>query len=313
MRQEKIRKMPFNKVVDRRLKVFWVIQKLQHNYFKNKKRYSLRNVVMMVNSILEKKGFKKVTKRTIQSDIKNFEEMGLLKVDFNPLGKNNGSFTYYIINKTLEKIANKAISKAYFIKRKKNIDQTINNTITKDKLKEQNQQFKISHQIFSHLLGETKSKYYKYKNSNQKEFKKREKHLEKIILQKFRRVKKEDLNEIQDIVKTQLSYKNTLWNFKDFMEELREYDEKDAINFFKIILRKKRNKIWFMSKRSKKTDFNMIIGEFKDKNKTKLQILSKGQTEMWKPKMNYIDNPNGIVRTNELISNIMSIQLRTSN
>nr|WP_255315137.1 plasmid maintenance protein [Borrelia miyamotoi] len=180
-------------------------------------------------------------------------------------------------------------------------------------MKEQNQQFKISHQIFSHLLGETKSKYYKYKNSNQKEFKKREKHLEKIILQKFRRVKKEDLNEIQDIVKTQLSYKNTLWNFKDFMEELREYDEKDAINFFKIILRKKRNKIWFMSKRSKKTDFNMIIGEFKDKNKTKLQILSKGQTEMWKPKMNYIDNPNGIVRTNELISNIMSIQLRTSN
>lgn len=313
MRQEKIRKMPFNKVVDRRLKVFWVIQKLQHNYFKNKKRYSLRNVVVMVNSILEKKGFKKVTKRTIQSDIKNFEEMGLLKVDFNPLGKNNGSFTYYIINKTLEKIANKAISKAYFIKRKKNIDQTINNTITKDKLKEQNQQFKISHQIFSHLLGETKSKYYKYKNSNQKEFKKREKHLEKIILQKFRRVKKEDLNEIQDIVKTQLSYKNTLWNFKDFMEELREYDEKDAINFFKIILRKKRNKIWFMSKRSKKTDFNTIIGEFKDKNKTKLQILSKGQTEMWKPKMNYIDNPNGIVRTNELISNIMSIQLRTSN
>ncbi|AJA67241.1 ORF-A-type protein (plasmid) [Borrelia miyamotoi LB-2001] len=240
MRQEKIRKMPFNKVVDRRLKVFWVIQKLQHNYFKNKKRYSLRNVVVMVNSILEKKGFKKVTKRTIQSDIKNFEEMGLLKIDFNPLGKNNGSFTYYIINKTLEKIANKAISKAYFIKRKKNIDQTINNTITKDKLKEQNQQFKISHQIFSHLLREIKSKCYQYENSNQKEFKKRERHLEKIILRKFRRVKKEDLNEIQDIVKTQLSYKNTLWNFKDFMEELREYDEQDAINFFKIILRKKK-------------------------------------------------------------------------
>lgn len=59
MRQEKIRKMPFNKVVDRRLKVFWVIQKLQHNYFKNKKRYSLRNVVVMVNSILEKKDLKK--------------------------------------------------------------------------------------------------------------------------------------------------------------------------------------------------------------------------------------------------------------
>ncbi len=30
-------KMPFNKVVDRRLKIFWVIQKLSANYFISKK------------------------------------------------------------------------------------------------------------------------------------------------------------------------------------------------------------------------------------------------------------------------------------
>ncbi|UPA11545.1 hypothetical protein bpSLO_001407 (plasmid) [Borrelia parkeri] len=313
MRQEKISKMPFNKVVDRRLKVFWVIQKLQHNYFTNKRRYSLRNVVMMVNSILEKKGFKTVTKRTIQSDIKNFEEIGLLKIDFNPLGKNNGSFTYYIINKTLEKIANKAISKAYFIKRKKNIDHARDNAIKKDKLKEQNQQFKISHQIFSHLLSYIKSKYNKYKNSDLQYIKTKEKKLEKIILQKFVKIKSEDLNEIRNIVKTQISYKNTLWNLKDFMEELREYNENDAVSFFKTILRKKKDKIWFMSKRNINTDFNMMIGEFKDKNKTKAQKLYQDLEKKIKPKMNYIDNPNEIVKTSELITEIMKKGLLVSN
>ncbi len=55
-------KMPFNKVVDRRLKIFWVIQKLSANYFISKKKYSLGNVVVMTNSILEKKGFKRLLK-----------------------------------------------------------------------------------------------------------------------------------------------------------------------------------------------------------------------------------------------------------
>ncbi|BDU63495.1 hypothetical protein BOFE_10350 (plasmid) [Candidatus Borrelia fainii] len=314
MRQEKTSKMPFNKVVDRRLKVFWVIQKLQHNYFTNKRRYSLRNVVMMVNSILEKKGFKKVTKRTIQSDIKNFEEIGLLKIDFNPLGKNNGSFTYYIINKTIEKIANKAISQAYFTQNKKNTDQARDNAIKKDKLKEKNQQFKISHQIFSHLLSYMKSKYNKYKNSsNLKDIKTEEKKLEKIILKKFTGIKNEDLSEMKNIVKTQISYKNTLWNLKDFMEELREYSEDDAVRFFKNILKKKKDKIWFMSKKNINTDFNTIIGEFKDKNKTKAQKLCQDREKIRKPKMNYIDNPNEIVNASKLITEIMKTGLLVSN
>ncbi|WP_445436260.1 plasmid maintenance protein [Candidatus Borreliella tachyglossi] len=276
MIEKKISQMPFNKVVDRRLKVFWTIQQLQHNYFKNKKRYSLRNVVMMVNSILEKKGFKKVTKRTIQSDIKNFEQLRLLKIKFKPLGKNNGSFTYYIINKSLEKIASKIISKTYFMKKQKNIDQALSNTTKRNKLKEQNQKFKISPQIFSPLLSRTKSKYYN-KNSVSKNFKNGEENLEKSILQKFKGIKKKDLDEMKSIVKTQVSYKNTLWNIKDFMEELKEYEERAAINFFKITLKCKKNKIWFMSKKSIKSDFNTIIGKFKDKNKTKIQKIYQGQ------------------------------------
>lgn len=109
-------------------------------------------------------------------------------------------------------------------------------------MKEQNQQFKISHQIFSHLLSDIESKYYKYKNSNFQDFKNKEKNLERIILQKFKEIEKKDLNEIRTIVKKQISYKNTLWNLKDFMEELREYNGNDAVSFFKTILKKKETK-----------------------------------------------------------------------
>ncbi|AHH04304.1 Hypothetical protein BHY_1353 (plasmid) [Borrelia nietonii YOR] len=180
-------------------------------------------------------------------------------------------------------------------------------------MKEQNQQFKISHQIFSHLLSDIESKYYKYKNSNFQDFKNKEKNLERIILQKFKEIEKKDLNEIRTIVKKQISYKNTLWNLKDFMEELREYNGNDAVSFFKTILKKKRNKIWFMSKRNIKTDFNMIIGEFKDKNKTKAQNLYQDQEKIRKPKMNYIDAPNGMIKASELITNVMRTKLLISN
>ncbi len=91
----------------------------------------------MTNSILGKKGFKKVSKRTIQNDIKIFENLGLIKSHLNPLGKNNGSFTYYTINKALEKLAKKI------------------------KTIEESQKYKISYQITSHVLRKNKSKYYK--------------------------------------------------------------------------------------------------------------------------------------------------------
>ncbi|QMU99744.1 hypothetical protein F0310_04845 (plasmid) [Borrelia sp. A-FGy1] len=309
MKQNKISKMPFNKVVDRRLKVFWVIQKLRFNYFKNNREYSLKNVVIMINSILEKKGFKKVTKRTIQNDIKNFEKIGLLKTDFNPLGKNNGSFTHYIINKTLEKIANKAISKAYFIERKSKKAKERNKATKREKLKEQNQKFKISHHVFSHLLSKEKVLDNKNKNSIIETEKNREKILEKIILSKHKGIKEKDLNEMKQIVETKLNYKNTLWNLKDFMEELIEYEEIAVLRFFKNTLKKKKNKIWFMSKRNKKTDFNTIVGKFKDENKTKKQEIYKNTVKVQDQKMNYIDNPNKIKKANELIKNIINLKI----
>ncbi|WKC58604.1 plasmid maintenance protein [Borrelia sp. P9F1] len=301
MRQEEIGKIPFNKVVDRRLKVFWVIQRLRCNYFQESKRYSLKDVVVIVNSLLERKGFKKVTKRTIQNDIKNFEKLGLLKTNFNPLGKNNGSFTHYIINETLEKIASKVISKTYFSEKKNRKELAIRKIVKKDQLKEKTQKFKISHQIFSHLLSEKQVKNNISKNSRIEKLKDKEKALEKSILYKFKDLMEEDLVELREIVQSDLSYKNTLWNLKDYMEELIEYAERPALTFFKSKLKEKKNKVWFMSKKSARTDFNLIIGEFKDRNKTKRQNMDLNCIKAQSPRMHYIDNPSDIKRIVELL------------
>ncbi len=52
------------------------------------------------------------------------------------------------------------------------------------------------------------------------------------------------------------------------MEELKEYEEKKLYNFIKKP-RKKKQKIWFMAKKFKNTDFDKLIKEFKIKNKMK--------------------------------------------
>ncbi|WNY69057.1 plasmid maintenance protein [Borreliella lusitaniae] len=278
-------KMPFNKVVDRRLKIFWVIQKLSANYFMSKKKYSLSNVVAMTNSILEKKGFKKVTKRTIQNDIKIFENLGLIKSHFNPLGKNNGSFTYYTINKTLEKLAKKIISTAYFINKKINYEKSKNKELKKIKTIEESQKYKISYQITSHVLSKNKSKY--YKNSKycfkEKNIKKTINFLEKEIKKKYKAI---NLEEIKKITENITSYKNSLWNLKDFMEELFEYEKTEIIKFFKKTLEKKKKKVWFMAKKFKNTDFNELIIEFKNKNRIKRKKIFENE--------NKIDSPNDI-------------------
>ncbi|QXG44579.1 plasmid maintenance protein [Borreliella burgdorferi] len=270
MYQIKTNKMPFNKVVDRRLKIFWVIQKLSANYFISKKKYSLSNVVAMTNSILEKKGFKRVTKRTIQNDIKIFETLGLIKSHFNPLGKNNGSFTYYTINKALEKLAKKIISTAYFIDKKTKHEKSKNKQLKKIKIIEESQKYKISHQITSHVLSNNISK--KYKNSKYS-FRKRNQNIKKTINFLEKEIKKKlksiNLEEIKKITENDITYKNSLWNLKDFMEELKEYEEKKIIQFYKKNLEKKKQKIWFMAKKFKNTDFDKLIKEFKIKNKMK--------------------------------------------
>ncbi|MCD2371779.1 plasmid maintenance protein [Borreliella burgdorferi] len=270
MYQIKTNKMPFNKVVDRRLKIFWVIQKLSANYFISKKKYSLSNVVAMTNSILEKKGFKRVTKRTIQNDIKIFETLGLIKSHFNPLGKNNGSFTYYTINKALEKLAKKIISTAYFIDKKTKHEKSKNKQLKKIKIIEESQKYKISHQITSHVLSNNISK--KYKNSKYS-FRRRNQNIKKTINFLEKEIKKKlksiNLEEIKKITENDITYKNSLWNLKDFMEELKEYEEKKIIQFYKKNLEKKKQKIWFMAKKFKNTDFDKLIKEFKIKNKMK--------------------------------------------
>lgn len=288
--------MPFNKVVDRRLKIFWVIQKLSANYFISKKKYSLSNVVAMTNSILEKKGFKRVTKRTIQNDIKIFETLGLIKSHFNPLGKNNGSFTYYTINKALEKLAKKIISTAYFIDKKTKHEKSKNKQLKKIKIIEESQKYKISHQITSHVLSNNISKKcknskYSFKRKNQ-DIKKTINFLEKKIKKKSKSI---NLEEIKKITENDITYKNSLWNLKDFMEELKEYEEKKIIKFYKKNLEKKKQKIWFMAKKFKNTDFDRLIKEFKIKNKMEREKNYENENQIHTS--NNIKNATVLIKT----------------
>lgn len=296
MYQIKTNKMPFNKVVDRRLKIFWVIQKLSANYFISKKKYSLSNVVAMTNSILEKKGFKRVTKRTIQNDIKIFETLGLIKSHFNPLGKNNGSFTYYTINKALEKLAKKIISTAYFIDKKTKHEKSKNKQLKKIKIIEESQKYKISHQITSHVLSNNISK--KYKNSKYS-FKRKNQDIKKTINFLEKKIKKKsksiNLEEIKKITENDITYKNSLWNLKDFMEELKEYEEKKIIQFYKKNLEKKKQKIWFMAKKFKNTDFDKLIKEFKIKNKMKRKKKYENENQIHTS--NNIKNATVLIKT----------------
>ncbi|WNY70000.1 plasmid maintenance protein [Borreliella andersonii] len=304
MYQIKPTKMPFNKVVDRRLKIFWVIQKLSANYFISKKKYSLSNVVAMTNSILEKKGFKKVTKRTIQNDIKIFETLGLIKSHFNPLGKNNGSFTYYTINKALEKLAKKIISTAYFIDKKTRHEKSKKKQLIKIRRIEESQKYKISHQITSHVLSDNVSK--NYKNSNYR-FKKKKQNLKQTIDFLEKKIKKTlksiNLEEIKTITENNVTYKNSLWNLKDFIEELYEYEEKKIIKFFKKTLKKKKKKVWFMAKKFKNTDFNELIKEFKIKNEIKKKRNLENETQIHKS--NNIKNAIVLMKTLIKNKNIM--------
>ncbi|AJA90681.1 hypothetical protein OY14_04340 (plasmid) [Borreliella chilensis] len=294
MYQLTVSKIPFNKVVDRRLKIFWVIQKLSSNYFKSKKKYSLSNVVVMTNSILGKKGCKKVTKRTIQNDIKIFENLGLIKSYFKPLGKNNGSFTYYTINKKLEKIAKKIISTAYFIDKKKKYEKSKNKEIKKIKLIEESQNYKISYQITSHVLSNIISK--NYKNSKNSYKKKNLKETINFLENKIKKdLKKINLKELKEITETEISYKNTLWNLKDYTEELKEYEEKKVIQFFKKTLKKKKKKIWFMAKNFRNTDFNELIKKFKLKNIKTKEIKNKSINQI--AKKNQIKNAIEAIKT----------------
>ncbi|PRR46745.1 plasmid maintenance protein, partial [Borreliella burgdorferi] len=172
------------------------------------------------------------------------------------------------INKALEKLAKKIISTAYFIDKKTKHEKSKNKQLKKIKIIEESQKYKISHQITSHVLSNNISK--KYKNSKYS-FREKNQNIKKTINFLEKEIKKKsksiNLEEIKKITENDITYKNSLWNLKDFMEELKEYEEKKIIKFYKKNLEKKKQKIWFMAKKFKNTDFDKLIKEFKIKNK----------------------------------------------
>ncbi|AEW69185.1 Hypothetical protein KK9_2011 (plasmid) [Borreliella garinii BgVir] len=138
-------------------------------------------------------------------------------------------------------MAKKIISTAYFINKKIKYEKSKNKELKKFKIIEESQNYKISYQITSHLLSNNISKNYKNSNyscKNQK-IKKTINFLEKEIKKKSKEI---NLEEIKKITENIISYKNSLWNLKDFMEELCEYEERKVVKFFKKTLEKRKRK-----------------------------------------------------------------------
>ncbi|MGF7102129.1 hypothetical protein HNP70_001149 [Borreliella kurtenbachii] len=87
--------------------------------------------------------------------------------------------------------------------------------------------------------------------------------------------------EIKSIVKhtknPEKAYKNTLLNHKDFLNQLSyDYKKEDILSFFLSKLKKYKNKIHFMKQYAPyKTDFYLLLGEFKDLYKSKWKTNKK--------------------------------------
>lgn len=91
------------------------------------------------------------------------------------------------------------------------------------------------------------------------------------ILEKKLKLSKEITEKIKKIVKytknPEKTYKNTLFNYKDFFNYLSfDYKKEDILSFFLSKLKEYKNKIHFMRKcaTTYKTDFYLLTGEFKD-------------------------------------------------
>ncbi len=144
-------------------------------------------------------------------------------------------------------MAKKIISTAYFINKNIKHEKSKNKELKKFKIIEESQNYKISYQITSHLLSNNVSKNYKnsnYSYKNQK-IKKTINFLEREIKKKSKEI---NLEEIKKITENIISYKNSLWNLKDFLEELREYEERKVIKFFKKTLEKRKKNMVYGKK-----------------------------------------------------------------
>ncbi|UGQ16703.1 plasmid maintenance protein [Borrelia sp. RT5S] len=86
---------------DRLHKIYWTVNAKNKQYKHLNQRYSASDIYLICMDLLERDGQKKVSKRTIQNDIKLLNQMGLLKTVTIRFGVDKGSTSFYMQNMEL--------------------------------------------------------------------------------------------------------------------------------------------------------------------------------------------------------------------
>lgn len=299
-------------IYQRILKVCWAIDLKNKEYYKSNKlrTYSTIEIYNIVNKCLAKDN-QKTSIRTLEYDISFLNQVLLITTKLKHLGKDNGSFAFYIQNKNLWKhrftIIQEAINEEIkeYLKDKKivsNFSKEIDNAINKTNIKNIKSKSSIADESIADVIPKGIKDTYKIKNSIKIDNKKIKKmpYKEYIAskLVKVHKIEKFQITKILKISNNEKTYINALRNLKLAIEKYnKEYKIEDISNhFIKEFKNKYSKKIWMMNgKTDKINDFNEIW-----ETRFKKTFLNKSSKERYCS--NYIRNKKNIPNLDNRIS-----------
>ncbi|APS99315.1 hypothetical protein Bmayo_04690 (plasmid) [Borreliella mayonii] len=253
------------------------IQRIHFNSEKLKDLYPHHqgDILRVLNSNINKEGYKPTVIRTLREDLRfliNIKAIEKRILTFsNNLGKFKGKLCIYKVSP----IAYKLIT-TYFSGHKVALYKKVKEG--KDTLSTQNVTENVTVYItpYNNIYNKNSIKTIFKKKSNAGEIKNK-----KSAMEKKMKLSKEITKEIKNIVKNtknpEKTYKNTLFNYKDFFNYLSyDYKKEDILSFFLSKLKEYKNKIHFMRQYAPyKTDFYLLVGKFKDLYNSKWKTNKK--------------------------------------
>ncbi|WPM06349.1 plasmid maintenance protein (plasmid) [Borreliella sinica] len=262
-------------IYQRILKVCWAIELKNKEYYKSNKlrTYSTIEIYNIVNKCLAKDN-KKISIRTLEYDISFLNKVLLITTKLKHLGKDNGSFAFYIQNKNLWKhrftVIQEAINEEIkeYLKDKKivsDFSKEIDNDLNNKNIKNIKPKRSIADESIADVIPKGIKDIYKIKNSIDESNKNPNKipYKEYITskLMKVHKIKKTQITKILKISNNEKTYINALRNLNLAIEQYKkEYEIEDISNhFIKEFKNKYSKKIWMMNGRTKKiNDFKEI-------------------------------------------------------
>ncbi|MBB6213677.1 plasmid maintenance protein (plasmid) [Borreliella californiensis] len=303
-------------IYQRILKVCWAIELKNKEYYKSNKlkTYSTIEIYNIVNKCLGKDN-KKISIRTLEYDISFLNQILLITTKLKHLGKNNGSFAFYIQNKNLWKhrftIIQEAINEEIkeYLKDKKivpDFSKEIKNTINKNNIKNIKSKSSIADESIADVIPKGIKDINKIKNSTKKEHEKINKiSYKEYIVNKLTKVYKIEKSQITKILQTsnnEKTYINALRNLNLAITKYKEeYKIEDILNhFIREFKSRYSKKIWMMNGKTDKTnDFNEIW-----EKRFKKTVLSKNLKEKYQGK--YEKENKKIVNNKKRVSILFS-------